>query len=206
MARSLVLRHNGVDIPVNPWKVDRDRLYGFVEREVVDDAGRPCELFTLAADGRTLIARGGTCLAVISAEGEWIEKSRLTAVDLEGRPMSAVPSSYSAPIPVERTATIDEYLAHDIRLIYRIDLETSAPDLLADLRKGTIYSFPYSFRGGIEPDAAFLVCNADGEPFMLVGNPTEFHFVGLAESSGVEEADATETAAEEDDALDFGMM
>ena len=206
MARPLVLRHNGVDIPVTPWKIDRDRLYGFVEREVMDDARRPCGLFTLAGDGRTLIARGGTCLAVISPEGDWLEKARLTAVDLEGNPITPVPSSYSAPIAIERTATIDEYLAHDIRLIYRIELETTAPELLTELRKGTIYTFPYSFRGGIEPDAAFLVCNAEGEPFMLVGNPTEFHFVGLAESSGIEETDAPEAATEEDDSLDFGMM
>jgi hypothetical protein len=206
MARTLTFRHRGVDIAVEPQKVDRERLYGFIRSEVLDDNGKTCELFTLAGDGKTLIARGGTCLAVLSAEGEWLEKDTLEPVDLDGRPITPVPSSYAAPVDLVKTVTIDEYLAHDTRLVYRIELGAEAAELLRDLRNGTIYTFPFSFRGGVEYDAAFLLCNHEGEPFMLVGRPTEIHFVGLSQTIGAQDTDESEAVGEEDESIDFGMM
>ena len=206
MARTLTFRHRGVDIAVEPQKVDRDRLYGVIESEVLDDAGLTCELFTLAGDGKTLIARGGTAQAILSAEGTWLEKATLAPVDLEGRPITPVPSSYAATVDLVKTVTIDEYLTHDTRLVYRIELGPDASDLLEELRSGAIYTFPFSFRGGVEYDAGFLLCNQDGDPFMLVGTPTEIHFVGLSQTIAAEDADETGAPADEDDAIDFGMM
>ena len=75
--------------------------------------------------------------------------------------------------------------------------------IMAELKKGTIYSFPYSFRGGLEANAGFLLLAADGTPFLMVGEPTKLEFLGFDQASGVEE-DANET--EDEDSLDFGMM
>ena len=47
-------------------KVDRTKLYGTKSLEVVDENGQRCNIVTLAADGRSLIGKGGTCLLYTS--------------------------------------------------------------------------------------------------------------------------------------------
>jgi hypothetical protein len=72
------------------------------------------------------------------------------------------------------------------------------------LKKGTIYHFPYSFRGGLEADAGFLLLAADGTPFLAIGTPTKLEFVGFEEAAGISEE--SESAGEEEESLDFSMM
>jgi len=114
-----------------------------------------------------------------------------------------VPSSYAAPILLEQAATIDEYLSYNIRAVYQIRSEANTAPLMEELKKGTIFGFPYSFRGGLEPDTGFLLLAADGTPFIAIGTPTRLEFVGLKQTAAVVEEEA---GGEEEDALDFGMM
>src|SRR6478735_2701240 len=79
-------------------KVDRSKLYGFKEAEVLDEHGKRCVLATLAQDGRTVIGRGGTGLGNLTVDGTWIEKAQLTPVDPSGQKLQPVPSSFAAPI------------------------------------------------------------------------------------------------------------
>jgi hypothetical protein len=125
------------------------------------------------------------------------------ATDHQGQRISPVPSSYSAPVPVEKVVSIEEYLSHDIRAVYQISSDAGCETLLAELKKGTIYSFPYSFRGGLEPDAGFLLMSADGTPFLAIGSPTKLEFVGFDQTAAIV-SDEDESADE--DAVDFGMM
>ena len=63
MARSLVTSLlDGQEFPVSLVKVDRDKLYGSIEIEAFDEKGNAAELKVLAADGKTLIDKGGTAL------------------------------------------------------------------------------------------------------------------------------------------------
>ena len=75
--------------------------------------------------------------------------------------------------------------------------------LLERLREGAIFKFPYSFRGGLEADAGFLVANGDGEAFLAVGSPTVIQMVALRESAAVA---ADEEEPDEDDLMDMGML
>ena len=206
MARALTFQFSGTEFPVEMQKVDRSKLYGTVDVEPLDDQGRRCTLATLASDGRTLIGKGGTALAVLSLDGKWTEKSALTPVDVQGEKIEPVPSSFAAPVAVEATATIDEYLSYHVRSAYQLELPEEAGGLLEALKTGTIYTFPYSYRGGLEYDTAFLLCNPENVPFMLVGTPAVVEFVGLAQEGGLAEAEEESEDDEGDDDLDFSMM
>src|SRR5882757_8757636 len=123
MAKPLVLRFGSDEIPFDLSKVDRAGLYGFIETEAQDAKGRKCFSATLADDGQTLVGSGGSAFASLAPDGSWLEKSSLKAIDAQGNPIVPVPSSYSAPVPVTKTATIDEYLSHNIRAVYQISCE-----------------------------------------------------------------------------------
>jgi hypothetical protein len=204
MAKPLVLTLDGAVFPVALDKVERSDLYGFVEIETLDDQGRKCSLATLADDGRSVIPSGGTAIVTLSPEGNWLDKTTLTPTDHQGNRILPVLSSYAAPVPLDKTATIDEYLSHDIRAVYQVSSEVDLGPLLGPLREGTIYQFPYSFRGGLEPDTAFLLLSADGLPFLAVGSPTKLELVGFEQNAAITgEEDAGE---DEEGALDFSMM
>jgi hypothetical protein len=204
MAKPLVFTFGGSEIPFALSKVERSDLYGFVEIETLDEQGRKCSLATLADDGRSLIPSGGTAMVTLSPEGNWVEKKTLIPTDNQGQKIAPVPSSYAAPVPLESTATIDEYLSHDIRAVYQISCETDFGSLMDELKKGTIFQFPYSFRGGLEPDAGFLLLSADGTPFLAVGSPTKLEFVGFEQSAAIVEEE--NPFDDDEDTVDFGMM
>ncbi len=203
MAKPLVFQFGDVELAFQLNKVDRSKLYGYKEVEVLDEKGQRCELATIADDGRTVVGKGGTGLGYVSASGEWCEKTDLTPVDVEGNTIQPVPSSYAAATKLFETASSDEFLRHNIRLVYALDCEGDASDLAAELKKGTIFSFPYSYRGGLEADAAFLLAGQDGTIFLAVGNPTDIEFVGLQQAMVMSEE---ESAEDEADMMDFDMI
>lgn len=204
MAKPLVLAFGGAEFPFALNKVERSDLYGFVEIETLDEKGRKCTLATLADDGRSIISSGGTSLVTLSPDGHWVEKKTLIPTDNLGQRIVPVASSFAAPVVLEKTATIEEYLSHDIRCVYQISCEADFGGLLAELKKGTIYQFPYSFRGGLEADTGFLLLAADGTPFLAIGSPTKLEFVGFEQTAAI--TGDEDASAEDEDAMDFGMM
>ena len=60
MAKPLTVVYRGETVHLDLKKVDRDKLYGYSDLEVVDDAGKPCELATLIGDGHSIVGKGGT--------------------------------------------------------------------------------------------------------------------------------------------------
>ncbi|MEI8380451.1 MAG: hypothetical protein WCJ09_09995 [Planctomycetota bacterium] len=202
MAKPLVFHFKDGDFAFGLNKVDRSRLYGYKEVEVLDEKGRRCELATLGGDGHTVIGRGGSSFAQLSVDGEWCDKSALKPVNTEGHEITPVPSSYSAPVNLTEPTTVADYLQHNIRLVYVLEPEGDASPLYEEFKGGAIYRFPYSYRGGLEADAGFLIQGADGNFFMAVGNPTRVEFVGPTQISTVEE----EVDADDADMMDFDMI
>jgi hypothetical protein len=203
MAKPLVLEYRGNQLNLSLEKVDRTKLYGYVDTEVLDERGQLCEMATLNGDGNTLVGRGGTALATLSPAGLWREKSGLHPVDPEGNAVTPVRSSFDAPVILDKTATIDDYLGHNIHLLYRLDIEGNAADLLDELRAGAIYTFPFSYRGGLEANAGFLIMGSDGNVFLAAGSTPRFDYVGLSQPGpAAEEDDETD---DEDD-LGFDML
>jgi hypothetical protein len=202
VAKPLVFRLGETEFAFSLNKIDRSKLYGYKELEVLDEQGRRCELATLAGDGHTVIGRGGSSFAQLTADGEWCDKSELKAVNADGQEIQPVASSFSAPVALAETTTVNDYLQHNIRLVYQLDAESDAAPIREQLAQGAIYKFPYSYRGGLEADAGFLLEAADGNVFLAVGSPTRVEFVGLAEVTVIEE----ETELDEAELMDFDMI
>jgi hypothetical protein len=201
MARPLQLQLGDTTYAFQLEKVDRSKLYGYVDVEALDDKGRACRLTTLAGDGRTLVA--STASALLSPDGEWLDRSKLTAVNPEGKPFQRVESTFNAPVALAKKAAIEEYLSHNIKSVYVLAPEGDPGPLAAELRAGTIYTFPFSFRGGLVPDQAFLLANPEGSLFLCLGQPTRLRFVGLEQTAVLTEE--LEAEAEEE-TMDFGML
>lgn len=205
--RAIEFEFDGQPLTFEMNKVDRTKLYGFKELEVLDESGERCELTTLAGDGKTLIGKGGTGLAHLTVDGDWVEKSALKPVDLDSNPITPVKSSFSAPIVLDGEISIDEYLNHNVRLIYQLDWQTENEAFLEKLKSGSIFKFAYSFRGGLEADSGFLLMNDDEEVFFLVGDETSVTFKGLQQAAPV--AGEQKDQDDADDAgglMDFGMI
>jgi hypothetical protein len=204
MAKPLVFEFEGQNLSFEMTKVDRAKLYGYKEVEVRNEDGELCELATLADDGHTIVPKGGTGMGFLSADGSWSEKSELRPVDLNGQPIVPVGSSFGTIIPLSQPTTLNDYLDHTIRSVYVMQTDDGS-GLVERIRAGAIYKFPYSFRGGIEYDSAFLLANEAGHVFMAVGNPAGLDFVGLPQVSSLG-SDDDAGIDEEGDEMDFNMI
>ena len=205
MPRQLVLSLDGREFPVSLVKVDRDKLYGSVEIEAFDEKGREAELRVLAADGKTLIDKGGTALTTVNEKGTSVDRSTLVAVDEDGDPIDPVPSSFNGANVLDR-ATSDDYLAQMVKSVYLLQAPEEGGDikyLLDHLDGEAIFTFPFSWRGGLDYDKAFVL-GADNEAFMIVGKPAEFQFVRLNQATTL--LDSTEEAEISADDLDFDLI
>ena len=155
-------------------KVDRSKVYGRVETETFDANMKPCTLATLARDGRTIIPYGGTASGYVNTEGLWVTRDELIPINRDGEEIPEVESSFSAPTQLTQEVDIETFLDHPIRLAYHLDAETEINDgLMQKLKAGAIYQFPFSYRGGIYHDPAFLMMGEDEVLWMLIGHKSE---------------------------------
>lgn len=203
MAKALVLSLDGQEFPVKLTKIDRDKLYGSVEIEAFDDDGKEVALRVLAADGKTIIDKGGTSLATVTEQGDSISRKELIAVNSEGEELETVPSSFSAPNVLERTS-VEDYLSHSVKTVYALEpAEGGDLDHLQNvLSDGGIYKFPFSYRGGLEYDGAFLIENK-GDVFMIVGSPAVLQYLKLGQTAVLDSIEEQEISADD---LDFDLL
>jgi hypothetical protein len=204
MAKPLCVEFRGQTIELQLEKIDRTKLYGYVETEVLDEAGKHCEVGTLTGDGHSIAGKGGTALAYLSQDGLWRKKTDIKPVDLQGNVIMPVKSTFDAKITLDKMASIDDYLSHNIHLVYRLACDAEPTVLMDELKNGTIFNFPFSYRGGVEASAGFLLLGSDGNVFLCVGTPTKIDFIGLKHQAPVPEE--PEAPAEEEDLLDFSLV
>jgi hypothetical protein len=205
MAKPLIVEFHGESVNFTLEKVDRSKLYGYVDTEVLDEAGKRCELATFAGNGHSIVGKGGTAIAYLSPSGHWRKRSELRAVDVHGQVITPVKSTFDAPVKLEAKATVDEFLSHNINLIYRLTPDEDHAALKKELQDGTIFHFPFSYRGGLEASAGFLLQGSDGNIFLCVGTPTAIEYVGLKATAAIVTEDEP-APAEEDDLLDFSVV
>jgi hypothetical protein len=206
---ALQLQFQGAPVSCGLDKIDRSKLYGYIDHEVLDERQRPCRLATLAADGRTLLPSGGVALAYVSPGGLWRDKGDLQAVNPEGSPIEPVISTFKTMVDLDRTATAEDLLDHNIRMSYLLTPEGEAAAFPAALRDelagGKIYTFPFSYRGGLTADTAFLMQGQDGAVWLLVGKKANLQMVGFDQQAALADEAGEEPEAEAEE-IDFGMM
>jgi hypothetical protein len=203
MARDLILSLDGHETAVKLVKLNREKLYGEVEIEAFDEKGNEATIKVLAADGRTLIDKGGTALATVTEDGESISRADLVAVDADGNKIEPVSSSFGKS-NVLKKAEVDDYLSQIVKSIYLLEpVENSDLNYLYDhLSTGQIYTFPFSYRGGLEYDNAYLL-GKEKSTFMVVGKSGDLQYVKLNQAATLDIVEETEVS--EDD-LDFGLL
>ena len=199
MAKALQFTIGGGTYEASPVKLERKKLYGWVDVVATDEKGGVCVSAQLAPGGTLIVPPGGVKPGTLDSTGRWLEKSELTPVDEEGKPLTPVPSSFDAPIALEKKVTEEEFLDHVWKAVYQLDSAELAAAVGDD-----IYAFPFSYRGGLSQDDGFLVKSGPAL-FLFTGGRTEFEMVGVAEE-GVLDDNVEENASEEEEELDFSLM
>ena len=67
MAKNITFRMGNLSFAAGLNKVDRDKVYGYVEEVVLDNQGKPCSTGSLLDDGQTLVLSGATALKTVDA-------------------------------------------------------------------------------------------------------------------------------------------
>jgi hypothetical protein len=202
MPRTLTLSLDGEEIAVQLVKIDREKLYGSVEVEAFDEKGKPAAIKVLDADGRTLMDKGGTALVTVDENGRSVDRAKLKAVDEHGDPIERVMSSFDAP-NVLKKGGVDEYLDQIVKSVYVLSPADGPMDMLHDhLADGQLYTFPFSYRGGLEHDNAFIV-GSRSDAFMVIGRPAALKFVSLNQATQLDAVEEKEITGEE---IDFDLL
>ncbi len=203
MARPLVLSLDGQEFAVTLVKIDREKLYGKVDIEAFDEKGREASLKVLLADGKTLIDKGGTALATVTEKGDSIDRNDLVPVNTDGEKIEQVPSSFNQTNILE-PATVEDYFTQVVKSVYIVGPHEDADisDLHDHLSTDRMFTFPFSWRGGVEYDNAYLI-GAGGEAFLVVGKQAEFQFIKLNQAAVLESTEEEEISADD---IDFDLL
>ncbi len=201
MARKAEFSINGQSVMAELKKVDRKKIYGWSTIEVFDESGSKCKLVGLA-EGQYVMPSGSTSLVTLNSKGETVSKSELVGVDSNGKKVAMVPSVYDEKVML-REATVDEYLSMAVKAVYQLQIDENKEALLDELSAGKIYYFVFNYRADYEGDDAFLISGGD-TIFAITGKTADLEFIGLEDNE--QELVPEETAAEEEDDMDFAMF
>lgn len=207
MARSLTFTFGKNSFDCTIHKVDRTKLYGSRSIETLDMDGNKCELATLLDDGKTLVPYGGTASGYINPEGEWVCRADITPVDFDGKKLEKVPSSFKAGMELDEKVDANIFLDHSIRLSYALRSDSMDKAFLKEIKKGTIFKTSFSYRGGVDPDTAFVMQGNDETIWLLIGAENRVTYSKLEQAAIIEStAEKDEGAETSGDDLDFGML
>jgi hypothetical protein len=199
MAKPIVLSWNGVQSSFALEKLDRSKLYGKRQRQVLDPDGQRCERAELTRDGAMLVRSGMTAQAYFDADGSWVPNRDLVGLDVEGNPVELAASTLGVEQPLEGPVSPDDVLDLSTRSVYLLSPETLDPELKTRLLAGEVFRFPFNYRADYNTETAYLVGNKSGF-FALVGNPAPSEWCELQRV-------AQESFEDEgDDELDFEMF
>lgn len=203
MARSLKFALGDQYFNCDLQKVDRNKLYGWVDTVAVDKDGKECHIGSISSDGMHIFSKGSFEQGYLDVSGHWLERDALGVVDADNQLLEKKESSFNSDIPLSDTVSVDTYLAHVIKSVYQ--LETDAALLEHVKKSAEIFCFPFNYYASHNPDTAFLIEN-DGNLFMTIGQHCGFEFIEMQNiESPLLEDDEDEEESDEDD-IDFSMF
>jgi hypothetical protein len=203
MAKAIQFNAGKLTFAASLTKVDRDKVYGFIEVKVNDDKGNPCTMGSILDDGKTLILNGATANKTVDASFNELDKKELKVVYQDGKDAVLVPSSYEGEVLLTETS-LDDLFNLEVTSVYQLDFEDdlqkkSVSDFLAS---GKVARFLFNYRADYEGADAILIANANGI-FALTGRIIDFPFLKN------ELEPISETLVEqpiEEEGMDFGML
>lgn len=204
MARGVVVNLDGEVSEFGLTRLTREKLYGRKMKVVVDENGNETETAYLTRDGSALLLKGAMAMIYVDDDFEVTERSDLQAVDIDGEPITPVPSTLGAEQPLQGPIDPQRVLDHLIHAVYLLEPEQLGAALTAALDDGKIFETVFSYRGGSSYSAAFLLKSEEGY-FALVGDDSKFEFLFKDQAPPRDDIDDDDDPFDDDD-LDFGMM
>lgn len=203
MAKNLSFSINKKTYSAAPVKVDRDKVYGFVEQQVLDKNGNLCTTGNLLDDGKTLILAGATALKTVTGDYIEVNKKSLKTVYMDGTDAVLVPSSYDTTIVLQK-ASLNDLFNLEVSTVYQLTWEEmdAKKAMLKELEDASVYRFIFNYRADYE-GADALVIGAQNEVFIITGRMLEFEFL---QNKTLAPVAAEEVATEEEEEIDFGML
>ena len=182
-------------------KVDRDKVYGYIEEAVFDKDGNTCFLASMLTDGMTLVPSGATAMKTVDAGNLEVDKKKLKTVYMDGTEATLVPSSYDGEINLKEV-TLNDIYDMEVTSVYQVDFEASIDKSTALEILGNVpgLGFVFNYRADYEGADAILISSQESV-FILVGRALKFGYLKNQQALMQEEID---TANE--DELDFGML
>jgi len=203
MAKAIQFNAGKLTFAASLTKVDRDKVYGYIEDKVNDIKGNPCTMGSLLDDGKTIILNGATANKTVDASFNELDKKKLKVVYQDGKDAVLVPSSYDGEVLLTLTS-LDDLFNLEVTSVYQLDFEDdlqkkSVSDFLAS---GKVARFLFNYRADYEGADAILIANTNGI-FALTGRIIDFPFlkneVKLVSETLVEQPI-------EEEGMDFGML
>lgn len=199
MAKAVLVNFAGSTSSFAHQKLERARLYGKRQRQVLDPNGARCERAELLRDGSLILRSGMTAQGFFDEAGAWVPNSALVPLDATGEPAPRVETTLDVEQTLEGPVSPKDVLDLATRSVYMLTPESIDVALDAALSEGKIFRFPFNLRSEHKLEVAYLVKN-DAGYFALVGSHAETEWCSL-ETAVDELADQ-----EEDDELDFEMF
>lgn len=197
MAKELTFTLSGVDYLAAPVKLERKKIYGWSSLIATDKNGEECSSAYLSPDDAMVIPSGGFKQGTVDKDGKWVEKSTLIAYGPDEQPLPTYPSSFDAPIVLDKKVSMEQFLDNEWESVYQLVNEELAAAIGQD-----IYMFEFNFRASTNHNDGYLM-NTPGGLFLFAGDAEQFEWVALADQTTIDE---TEEVVEEIDELDFSMF
>jgi len=186
-------------------KVDRDKVYGYIEESISDANGEICLSGNLLDDGSTIILSGATALKTVDFNNNEVDKKSLKAVYMDGKDATLIPSSYDGEVKLE-LANADDLYNLEVTAVYQLDFENlsvAKKDVLTYFEGEKYYRFVFNYRADYEGADAIMLAT-ENDVFVLTGRMLSFEYLENKNKPVVIEEEVA--TGNEEDNIDFGML
>ena len=184
-------------------KVDREKVYGWIETVYSDLNNLTCTTATLIDDGQTLLTSGSVASKTVNSLNIEIDKSTLIAKNGSDLSLATLkPSAYDQPVNLI-PSSIDELLDLDVTATYELTFDDPSIKLsmLQAFTNIQTYRFEFNYRTDYEASDAFIL-QSEQNIFILTGTKNDFTYLENIKQEQV----VIETEENLDEELDFGML
>lgn len=202
MAKAIEFKAGDIKFAATLTKIDRDKVYGFIELKVIDDKGNLCSLGNLLDDGSTIVLNGATAMKTVDESNKELDKKTLKVVCQDGIDAVLVPASYDQEVDLQQ-ASLDDLFNLEIMAVYQLGFEdeNQKNNSLVYFSDGKVARFKFNYRPDYEGADAILLANPSGL-FALTGSLINFPY--LENIQVVQVAEIEEEPEVEE--MDFGML